>query len=130
MFDDLKTYGIISVLLILVLGYFVYVIYRDNIVLKNEVKEIKEFFYNEDEDTASEEDAEEDNEEEYIHEITAHPVDFKDIDEYFADVSPSTLPTIEELPEEEPVLTEEKPKKKKSKKSKASTVEPEDVLQE
>lgn len=135
MFDDLKTYGIISVLLILVLGYFVYVIYRDNIILKNDIKEIKEFFYSEDSEEDTQED--EDDDEEYYEDEDQHnhtqQMDFKDIDEYFAHVKPSSLPVIEELTQEEPVVTEEKPKKKKPRKSKVSTepsIEIEEAVQE
>lgn len=108
MFEDLKTYGIVSVLLILVLGYFVYVIYRDNIILKNEMKEIKEFFYNEE----IYEDDEECLDMEHEHDIQ---VDYRDVDEYFSHIKPTELPTIEELPEEVP---EEKIKKRKPRKFK------------
>ncbi len=113
MFDDLKTYGIISVLLILVLGYFVYIIYRDTIVLKNEVKEIKEFFYNE----VDEEDGDEVEYEEY--EEDQPQMIFTDVDEYFSHVKPTQLPIIEELPQEEVIIeVEEKVKKRKPRKSK------------
>jgi hypothetical protein len=121
MFDDLKTYGIISVLLILILGYFVYVIYRDSIVLKNNMKELKELLSTE--DTFSEEDIEEYDEHHHEHDeefpTIEIPGGYTDLDEYFSHVTPNKLHSIQELeePQDEPKV-EESPKKKKQKKSK------------
>ena len=126
MFDDLKTYGIISVLLILVLGYFVYIIYRDNIVLKNELKEIREFFHSEqeeiDEDMGMQEFDEDDIEMEELEE--EQPIVFEDVNAYFSHIKPTELPVIEELPQEE-VVEEKTKKRKRSKKTPAPEVQPE-----
>jgi hypothetical protein len=86
MLDDLKIYGIISILLLLVLGYFVYINYRDTMILKNEVKELKEFFNTEclDDEESSEGSIEE-------HQFT-------DIDEYFSHVK-EQMPLLHELQE-------------------------------
>lgn len=121
MFDELKTYGIISVLLILVLGYFVYIIYRDNIILKNNVKELKESLFNDEEDSKSQ--SEEDEDEEHYHDEESGVV-YTDLDEYFSHVTPNNLHTIEEveeLPELE-ILEEPKQKKTRTKKNKKEEV--------
>jgi hypothetical protein len=125
MFDELKTYGIISVLLILVLGYFVYIIYRDNILLKNNLKELKELIADESE-VISEGD-EEQHEHDYEDGIP-EGYDYTDVDAYFSHIK-EELPVIEEIKEEEEVQIQqeqqeqqeqEEKKKRKYKKPKKS----------
>lgn len=134
MFSDLKTYGIISILLILIMGYFVYINYRDNMILKNDIKEIKEFFSNGEQEVEDEDDDDEEDEyDEYEDQHTEEPqLVFEDVDAYFSHVKTAQLPVIEELPEEEPVVTEEKSKKRKPRKynKKVSEVIPAEEEQE
>lgn len=130
MLDDLKIYGIISILLLLVLGYFVYVNYRDNMILKNEVKELKEFFNTECVD-----------DEESSHcSIEEHQ--FTDIDEYFSHVK-EQMPLLHEIqdtvettePEVQEVCVDESAQKKKKqrkqkKKEEATTLVISPIIEE
>lgn len=106
MIADLKIYGIVGILALLAIGYFVYITYRDTMIMKNEIKEMKELMSIDDleEDLTSEsegegEEGEEDceghaeEEEEYYPEQV-----YEDVNNYFE--------TIQELPEEEPVIQE------------------------
>jgi hypothetical protein len=100
---DIKIIGIVSVLILLILGYFVYVLYNDVVFLRkelNEVKSVEHWGYEEngdEEEQEYEDEADEEDDAEEDEKLERHLNTFL----YQQEVS---LPTIQEV--EEPVVEE------------------------
>lgn len=110
---DIKIIAIVSVLILLILGYFVYVLYQDVVFLRKDIQEIKgnDWEFAEDEENDEENDEEEDDEdfqdesEEHYHNnddevLESHLNTF---------LNQPSLPTIVEVQEKEEVLETEDP---------------------
>lgn len=95
---DIKIMAIVSVLILLILGYFVYVLYQDVVFLRKDVQEIKgnSWGFTEDEGEEDEEyDGDEEDEEYHDHEdemLENHLNTF---------LNQPSMPSIAELPEPE-----------------------------
>ena len=129
---DIKIFGVVGILILLVLGYFVYVLYQDVVFLKKEVLEIKkdknQESWSDEEDLEEQEsfsDYEEEDDEEQELELERHLASFMQSQEpvelpispQITEVEPENICTLEEHPEE-PKQEENKPKRVYKKKIK------------
>jgi hypothetical protein len=129
---DIKIFGVVGILILLVLGYFVYVLYQDIVFLKKEVLEIKkdkkQESWSDEEDLKEQEsfsDYGEEDDEEQESELERHLASFMQSQEpiespispQITEVEPENICTLEER-QEEPNQEENKPKRVYKKKVK------------
>lgn len=123
MFDEIKIYAIAGIILILGIGYFVYLIYQDLIFLK---KGLKSGSHENDHEDYQEDEQEFIGEEDYDEEEEESGIDCHDHEDKYEDFSDDKelethLNSLVEI--EEPTMEVQEPKKKRGPKKKLETIE-------
>lgn len=97
---DIKIMAIVSVLILLILGYFVYVLYQDVVFLRKDVQEIKGNSWEFMEETGEEEEEETEEDEDYEGDEEYHNHEDEMLENHLNTfLNQPSMPTIAELPE-------------------------------
>lgn len=99
MFDDIKLYGIIGILLIIIIGYFVFLLYNDLLTIKHQLKSSDSDYCTDPEDDEYVEECEDDEE------FLEHHEEYADFQEHLDTIfegieGPETEAVVEEITEE------------------------------
>lgn len=141
---DLRLVGIISLIIVIILGYIVYVMYQDVSVIKKDVDEINYKNSNQEQNQEDYSDEEYSNEDDHDHnqEIFENfNIDGQDLSEFEQTINSyieeeaeypeeSTLEPIEEEQEEPEIKVKEKKPRKYNKKTKVVPEEEQEPLEE